>query len=49
MQDHSTDGYRFRDETATLIVPLMRGGEPMALGVSKAFQIRIVRTRKQVQ
>ncbi|CAI6342424.1 unnamed protein product [Periconia digitata] len=32
-----TDGYRLLDESETLIVPLMRGGEPMAFGVSEAF------------
>ncbi|KAH6621797.1 uracil phosphoribosyltransferase-domain-containing protein [Boeremia exigua] len=34
----STDGYRFQNEDKTLIVCLMRGGEPMALGVSKALR-----------
>lgn len=34
----STDGYRFRGEEKTLIVALMRGGAPMALGVSKALK-----------
>ncbi|OAA65187.1 HAD-like domain protein [Niveomyces insectorum RCEF 264] len=29
--------YRLGHEAKTLIVPLMRGGEPMAFGVSKAF------------
>ncbi|KAF2634375.1 hypothetical protein P280DRAFT_260566 [Massarina eburnea CBS 473.64] len=37
VQKKMTDGYRLRDEEKTLIVPLMRGGEPMAFGVSKAF------------
>ena len=36
--DGLTDGYRFRGEEKTLIVPLMRGGEPMAFGVSKALR-----------
>jgi uracil phosphoribosyltransferase len=32
-----TTGHRLRNEENTLIVALMRGGEPMALGVSEAF------------
>lgn len=32
-----TKGYRLFHEARTLIVPLMRGGEPMAFGVSEAF------------
>lgn len=35
----STDGYRICDEGKTLIIPLMRGGEPMAFGVSKALKL----------
>jgi uracil phosphoribosyltransferase/adenylate kinase/soluble P-type ATPase len=31
------EGHRLRDESKTLIVPLMRGGEPMARGVWEAF------------
>ncbi|KAF2133802.1 hypothetical protein P153DRAFT_362865 [Dothidotthia symphoricarpi CBS 119687] len=38
VQGFPTDGYRFRHEKHTLIVPLMRGGEPMAFGVSKALK-----------
>jgi len=30
-------GYRLLHEQQTLIVALMRGGEPMALGVNEAF------------
>ncbi|RYP65667.1 hypothetical protein DL769_006246 [Monosporascus sp. CRB-8-3] len=37
VQGHQTGGYRVRDEQRTLIVALMRGGEPMALGVSDAL------------
>jgi uracil phosphoribosyltransferase len=33
-----TDGYRFQHEKDTLIVPLMRGGDLMAFGVSKALK-----------
>ncbi|RYP66260.1 hypothetical protein DL771_007912 [Monosporascus sp. 5C6A] len=32
---HQTSGYRVRNEQQTLIVALMRGSEPMALGVSE--------------
>ncbi|ROT41664.1 hypothetical protein SODALDRAFT_125524 [Sodiomyces alkalinus F11] len=37
VQGYETTGFRLRDEEKTLIVPLMRGGEPMALGVNDAF------------
>lgn len=37
VQGHQTSGYRLQDEHATSIVALMRGGEPMALGVNDAF------------
>ncbi|KAK0361561.1 hypothetical protein LTR02_017782 [Friedmanniomyces endolithicus] len=38
VQNHQAVGHRLRHERErTLIVALMRGGEPMALGVSKAF------------
>lgn len=37
VQGKSTTGYAFHDEERTLIVALMRGGEPMALGVSEMF------------
>lgn len=37
LQGGVTEGYRFRHEKATPIIPLMRGGERMALGVSKAL------------
>jgi uracil phosphoribosyltransferase/phosphoserine phosphatase len=39
VQGKPTDGYRFQDEEKILIVPLMRGGEPMAFGVSKAMKL----------
>jgi uracil phosphoribosyltransferase/phosphoserine phosphatase/adenylate kinase len=38
VQGQRTDGYRFRHESSTMIIPMMRGGEPMAFGVSRAFQ-----------
>lgn len=37
VQKHLTEGYRLLDEEKTVIVAIMRGGEPMALGVSEAF------------
>ncbi|KAJ5335706.1 uncharacterized protein N7506_005642 [Penicillium brevicompactum] len=39
VQGHQTDGFRILHEKETLIVPLMRGGEPMALGVNRAFPL----------
>ncbi|ORX95600.1 uracil phosphoribosyltransferase-domain-containing protein [Clohesyomyces aquaticus] len=36
---HATTGYRLLDEQRTTIVALMRAGEPMASGVSKAFPL----------
>ncbi|KAJ5117651.1 hypothetical protein N7448_011283 [Penicillium atrosanguineum] len=39
VQGHQTDGYRILHEKETLIVPLMRGGEPMALGVNRALPL----------
>lgn len=37
VQGYVTNGYRLFRERETLIVALMRGGEPMALGISQAF------------
>lgn len=37
VQGHQIPGYRILHEEKTLIVPLMRGGEPMALGVNDAL------------
>ena len=39
VQGHKTDGFRFLHEKKTLIVPLMRGGEPMASGVYEALPL----------
>ncbi|PGG99610.1 hypothetical protein AJ79_08470 [Helicocarpus griseus UAMH5409] len=39
VQGRETTGHRLLGEERTLIVALMRGGEPMALGVSKAFPL----------
>ncbi|KAK7748656.1 hypothetical protein SLS53_000677 [Cytospora paraplurivora] len=37
VQGHPTSGHQLLDEQKTVIVALMRGGEPMAFGVSEAF------------
>lgn len=37
VQGNEVDGYRFKDEEKTIIVAMMRGGEPMALGVNEAM------------
>ncbi|KAI1427763.1 uracil phosphoribosyltransferase-domain-containing protein [Xylaria sp. FL1777] len=37
VQGHGTSGFRLRAEEQTLIVALMRGGEPMAFGVSEVL------------
>lgn len=37
VQGHTTPGHHLLHEEKTLIIALMRGGEPMALGVSEAF------------
>ncbi|KAH4185763.1 hypothetical protein HBI46_181260 [Parastagonospora nodorum] len=37
VQGHTTSGFRLLHEGQTLIVALMRGGEPMAFGVNEAF------------
>ena len=42
VQGHWTDGYRLCHEKKTTIVALMRGGEPMALGVSDAFPLAML-------
>lgn len=39
VQGHHTTGHRLHHEQQTLIVPLMRGGEAMALGVNDAFPL----------
>ena len=39
VQGHQTIGYRLRYEQETVIVALMRGGEPMAYGVNSAFPL----------
>jgi len=42
VQGNETQGYRLRDEQKTLIVPLMRGGEPMAFGVNDALPLAML-------
>lgn len=37
VQGHKTTGYYLRNEATTSIIALMRGGEPMAFGVSEVF------------
>lgn len=37
VQGHQVSGFRLKDEEHTIIVALMRGGEPMAFGVNEAF------------
>lgn len=39
VQDHHTSGFRLFNEQRTSIVALMRGGEPMALGISEIFPL----------
>lgn len=43
VQGHTIGGHRLLHEKKTLIVPLMRGGEPMAFGVSEALPLAIFR------
>ncbi|KAM3466048.1 hypothetical protein NHJ6243_001125 [Beauveria neobassiana] len=37
VQGHQTDGFRLAHEPQTTIIALMRGGEPMAFGISEVF------------
>ncbi|KAF2834672.1 hypothetical protein M501DRAFT_943718 [Patellaria atrata CBS 101060] len=39
VQGHKTSGYRLLNEDKTSVVALMRGGEPMALGVNDVFPL----------
>jgi len=39
VQGHHTSGFRLLNEAKTLIVALMRGGEPMAFGVNDTFPL----------
>ncbi|KAI7283006.1 hypothetical protein KC345_g3163 [Hortaea werneckii] len=41
-----TTGWRLKDEDKTVIISIMRGGEPMAFGVSDAFPKAVFITRK---
>ncbi|PHH76384.1 hypothetical protein CDD80_1566 [Ophiocordyceps camponoti-rufipedis] len=38
MQGSTTSGHRLRDEAQTIIIALMRGGEPLAMGINDVFQ-----------
>ncbi|KAF4592441.1 uracil phosphoribosyltransferase [Ophiocordyceps camponoti-floridani] len=38
VQGSTTSGHRLRDEAQTIIMALMRGGEPMAFGINDVFQ-----------
>lgn len=42
VQGNTTEGYRLLDESSTLIVAIMRGGEPMANGVNDAFPLAML-------
>ncbi|KAI7230505.1 hypothetical protein KC330_g6938 [Hortaea werneckii] len=37
VHQNQTTGWRLKNEDKTVIIPIMRGGEPMAFGVSDAF------------
>lgn len=39
VQGHQTTGYRLENEQHVLLVALMRGGEPLAMGVNDAFPL----------
>ncbi|KAK0702499.1 uracil phosphoribosyltransferase-domain-containing protein [Apiosordaria backusii] len=41
VQGHQTLGHRVKHEKKTVIVPLMRGGEPMAFGVSDTLPLAL--------
>ncbi|KAK4198703.1 uracil phosphoribosyltransferase-domain-containing protein [Triangularia verruculosa] len=41
VQGHCTQGHRVKNERETIIVPLMRGGEPMAFGVSDVLPLAL--------
>ncbi|KAK4173374.1 uracil phosphoribosyltransferase-domain-containing protein [Triangularia setosa] len=41
VQGHHTQGHRVKNEKKTAIVPLMRGGEPMAFGISDVLPLAI--------
>ena len=42
VQGHDTIGHQLRHEKQTTIVALMRGGEPLALGVSETFPLAML-------
>jgi uracil phosphoribosyltransferase len=47
VQGETTKGQRLVDESKTLIVPLMRGGDPIARGVFRAFPAAMYHHAKQ--
>ncbi|KAI6322194.1 hypothetical protein MCOR30_007744 [Pyricularia oryzae] len=47
VQGVDTIGHRLRDEAATVIVAMMRGGEPMARGVHQVFPLAMFLHAKQ--
>lgn len=47
VQGHMSTGHRISDEAKTCIIPLMRGGEPMAFGVSDALPLAMFLHAKQ--
>jgi uracil phosphoribosyltransferase/phosphoserine phosphatase len=47
VQDKTTQGHRLVDDSKTLIVPLMRGGDPIARGVFRAFPAAMYHHSKQ--
>uniref|UniRef100_L2FRE1 Uracil phosphoribosyltransferase n=1 Tax=Colletotrichum fructicola (strain Nara gc5) TaxID=1213859 RepID=L2FRE1_COLFN len=49
VQGHMTAGHRLLSEESTAIIVLMRGGEPMALGVSEVFARAMLLHAKQAE
>ena len=48
VQKASIEGHRLLDEAKTTIIPLMRGGEPMAFGVGETFPLAMFLHAKKV-
>ncbi|RMZ15562.1 hypothetical protein D0860_01522 [Hortaea werneckii] len=47
VHQNETTGWRLKDEDKTVIIPIMRGGEPMAFGVSDAFPKAVLHHAKE--
>ncbi|RMY73628.1 hypothetical protein D0863_03744 [Hortaea werneckii] len=47
VHQNETTGWRLKDEDKTVIIPIMRGGEPMAFGVSDAFSKAVFHHAKE--